>query len=58
MVVADRLMIMYLGQAPEISPVEEVTRHPKHPHTHALIGATLVHDLRSGRLPPTPCAPR
>lgn len=47
--VADRLMIMYLGQAMEIGPVEEVIRHPKHPYTRALIGAVPVPDPRSRR---------
>ena len=31
--VADRLMVMYLGQAMEVGPVEEVIRAPKHPYT-------------------------
>jgi len=47
--VADRLMVMYLGQAMEIGPVEEVIRHPKHPYTRALIGAVPVPDPRSRR---------
>ena len=47
--VADRLMIMYLGQAMEIGPVEEVVRRPKHPYTRALIGAVPVPDPRVRR---------
>ena len=47
--VADRLMVMYLGQAMEIGPVEEVIRRPKHPYTRALIGAVPVPDPRSRR---------
>ncbi len=47
--VADRLMVMYLGQAMEIGPVEEVIRHPKHPYTRALIGAVPVPDPRVRR---------
>ncbi len=47
--VADRLMVMYLGQAMEIGPVEEVIRRPKHPYTRALIGAVPVPDPRSKR---------
>ena len=47
--VADRLMVMYLGQAMEIGPVEQVVREPKHPYTRALIGAVPVPDPRSRR---------
>ncbi len=47
--VADRLMVMYLGQAMEIGPVREVIRHPKHPYTRALIGAVPVPDPRVRR---------
>lgn len=50
--VADRLMVMYLGQAMEIGPVEQVVRHPKHPYTRALIGAVPVPDPRSKRAIP------
>jgi oligopeptide/dipeptide ABC transporter ATP-binding protein len=45
-------MVMYLGQAMEIGPVEEVIRHPKHPYTRALIGAVPVPDPRSRRAIP------
>ena len=47
--VADRLMVMYLGQAMEIGPVEEVVRRPRHPYTRALIGAVPVPDPRYRR---------
>lgn len=47
--IADRLMVMYLGQAMEIGPVEEVIRHPRHPYTRALIGAVPIPDPRSRR---------
>ena len=47
--VADRLMVMYLGQAMEVGPVEEVIRSPKHPYTRALIGAVAVPDPRIKR---------
>lgn len=47
--VADRLMVMYLGQAMEIGSVEEVIKQPKHPYTRALIGAVPVPDPRSRR---------
>ncbi|MDH3377636.1 MAG: ATP-binding cassette domain-containing protein [Gammaproteobacteria bacterium] len=47
--VADRLMVMYLGQAMEVGPVEQVIRSPKHPYTRALIGAVAVPDPRVKR---------
>ncbi|MCP5072896.1 MAG: ATP-binding cassette domain-containing protein [Rhodobacteraceae bacterium] len=50
--VADRLLIMYLGQAMEIGPAQEVIRNPKHPYTRALIGAVPIPDPRSRRAIP------
>ncbi|MCB2102202.1 MAG: ATP-binding cassette domain-containing protein [Rhodobacterales bacterium] len=50
--VADRLMVMYLGQAMEIGPALEVIRNPKHPYTRALIGAVPVPDPRTRRAIP------
>ncbi len=47
--IADRLMIMYLGQAMEIGPTMEVIRNPKHPYTRALINAVPVPDPRVRR---------
>ena len=47
--VADRLMIMYLGQAMEVGPVEQVIRSPQHPYTRALIGAVAIPDPRVKR---------
>jgi oligopeptide/dipeptide ABC transporter ATP-binding protein len=47
--IADRLLVMYLGQAVEIGPVEQVIRNPKHPYTRALIGAVPVPDPRYRR---------
>ncbi len=47
--IADRLLVMYLGQAVEIGPVESVIRSPKHPYTRALIGAVPVPDPRYRR---------
>jgi len=46
---ADRLLVMYLGQAVEIGPLERVIRAPKHPYTRALIGAVPVPDPRYRR---------
>ncbi len=47
--VADRLLIMYLGQAMEVGPATDVIRNPKHPYTKALIGAVAVPDPRTTR---------
>ncbi len=47
--IADRLMIMYLGQAMEIGPSHEVIRNPQHPYTRALINAVPVPDPRTRR---------
>lgn len=47
--IADRLMIMYLGQAMEVGPTIEVLRSPRHPYTRALIGAVPVPDPRVRR---------
>jgi len=50
--IADRLLVMYLGQAVEIGPVEAVIRTPRHPYTRALIGAVPVPDPRYRRARP------
>jgi len=42
--VADRIMIMYLGQAVEIGAAREVLVKPKHPYTKALISAVPIPD--------------
>jgi oligopeptide/dipeptide ABC transporter ATP-binding protein len=51
--IADRLMIMYLGQAVEMGPTWEVIRNPQHPYTRALINAVPVPDPRVIRPVPT-----
>ena len=38
--IADRLAVMYGGRIVEDGPVLELLRHPAHPYTRALIGAT------------------
>jgi len=42
--VADRIMIMYLGQAVEIGTARDVITNPKHPYTKALISAVPIPD--------------
>jgi len=42
--VADRIMIMYLGQAVEIGTARDVLTKPKHPYTKALISAVPIPD--------------
>ncbi|WPC72783.1 ABC transporter ATP-binding protein [Vibrio porteresiae] len=36
---ADRVIVMYLGQIVEIGTTEEVFNHPKHPYTQALLSS-------------------
>lgn len=42
--IADRVMVMYLGQMVEEGPVEQVFRNPRHPYTVALLSAVPVPD--------------
>ena len=42
--IADRVMVMYLGQVVEDGPVAEVFRNPRHPYTVALLSAVPVPD--------------
>jgi oligopeptide/dipeptide ABC transporter ATP-binding protein len=50
--IADRLMIMYLGQAVEVGLTRDVIQKPKHPYTRALISAVPAPDPRSRRAVP------
>ncbi|MEN6669088.1 peptide ABC transporter ATP-binding protein [Psychrobacter sp. B38] len=65
--VADDVMVMYLGQAVEHGPKEEIYNAPKHPYTMALLAAaptvngqkndlTLQGELPSPLNPPSGCA--
>jgi peptide/nickel transport system ATP-binding protein len=39
--IADRVLVMYLGQVVEIGPVQEIYANPKHPYTRALLECRL-----------------
>jgi peptide/nickel transport system ATP-binding protein len=44
--IADRVLVMYLGQIVEIGPAEAIYRHAKHPYTRALLDSRLDPDPR------------
>ena len=62
--ISDRVLVMYLGKAVEIGPVDEIYRAPKHPYTRALLASRPSMDPRrrmekpplSGD-PPNPISP-
>jgi peptide/nickel transport system ATP-binding protein len=62
--IADRVMVMYLGQVVEIGPSDAIFEAPKHPYTRALLESRLAVDPRE-RIdappltgdPPNPIAP-
>jgi oligopeptide transport system ATP-binding protein len=49
--ISDRVMVMYLGRAMEVSRAEAVYRKPLHPYTSALIHAAPVPDPKIARQP-------
>ena len=50
---SDRVMVMYLGRAVEVGPVDEIWRAPQHPYTRALLSAMPSMDPdRRTREPP------
>jgi peptide/nickel transport system ATP-binding protein len=62
--IADRVMVMYLGQVVEIGPAEAIYREARHPYTRALLDSRLVADpdarVETAPLtgdPPNPIAP-
>lgn len=42
--IADDVMVMYLGHAVEVAPVQELFDRPRHPYTRALLSATPIAD--------------
>jgi peptide/nickel transport system ATP-binding protein len=44
--ISDRVLVMYLGRAVEIGPVDAIFREPKHPYTRALLASRLSLDPR------------
>jgi peptide/nickel transport system ATP-binding protein len=62
--IADRVMVMYLGEAVEIGPADAIFHAPKHPYTRALLDSRLAVDpldrIEAAPLtgdPPNPIAP-
>jgi len=62
--VADRVVVLYLGQVVEQGPADRVIRAPLHPYTAALISAVPELDASAGRRrivlpgePPSPLSP-
>ncbi|MCP8967570.1 ABC transporter ATP-binding protein [Ectobacillus ponti] len=64
----DRVLVMYLGQAVELAPVQELYKKPMHPYTEALLSAIprpvvgkarprvkLTGDIPSATNPPSGC---
>ncbi len=49
--VADRVLVMYRGEAVETGTVEQVLRNPRHPYTRALLSCRPARYLRGEPLP-------
>jgi oligopeptide transport system ATP-binding protein len=47
--ISRRIMVMYLGKVVELGAAAEVTRHPQHPYTQALISAVPQLDVATQR---------
>ena len=55
--IADRIAVMYGGRFVETGTVRDVMRHPLHPYSQGLLGATVHAGLRGQRLTTIPGAP-
>jgi oligopeptide/dipeptide ABC transporter ATP-binding protein len=64
--ISDRIVVMYLGKAMEVSPSEELYGKPIHPYTSALLAAIPIPDPKENRTrtrqvisgePPNPILP-
>jgi oligopeptide/dipeptide ABC transporter ATP-binding protein len=47
--ISDRVMVMYLGKAVELSARDELYAHPRHPYTGALLSAVPIPNPQLGR---------
>ena len=47
--IANRIIVMYLGQIVEMANTEELFEHPLHPYTRALLSAVPIPDIRVKR---------
>jgi oligopeptide transport system ATP-binding protein len=47
--ISDRVMVMYMGQAAEVSVKSELYRRPLHPYTNALMKSVAIPDPRLAR---------
>jgi len=50
--IADRIMVLYLGKLVEIGPTQEIIHHPCHPYTQALVSVIPIPEpvARSGQI--------
>ena len=55
--VADRVLVMYAGQAVEVGAVDDVFAEPRMPYTAGLLASLPALDRRSDRLPSIPGTP-
>ncbi len=50
--IADRVMVMYLGQIMEIGPTDSIFDNPRHPYTEALLSAVPAIGVSTGSTKP------